>query len=526
MQASSLNEIIERLSGMPPDAVEALRAKARESKASMPWVPNPGSQTRAFLSEADELFYAGEPGGGKSHLLCGLALTRHRRSLILRRVNKDTTTKLIPAMADIVSHRNGLNGQLGTWQISEDRFVAFSGCEQESDKQRFKGDPHDLKGFDELPDFLESQYRFIIAWNRSAISGQRCRVVATGNPPTTPEGQWVTKYWGAWLDPTHPKFPTPEGVLRWYTSIDGRDVEMDGPGPHLVNGEMLLARSRTFIRSLLADNLELDTPEYRATLAALPADLRPALKDGDFGAGIQDHERQTIPTAWITAAMDRWRPDGHSNKPMTAIGCDVAQGGPDKTTLAPRHGDWYAQIVAKAGKDTPDGNAVLAEIIIVRRNGAVVIVDCGGGYGGDTMGRLADNAIACHGFVGSAGSSAKPKFAKDGGPKIGFKNKRAEATWRFREALDPDQDGGSTMALPPDAELKSDLASFRYSINNGLIQIEDKAEIKKRIGRSPDKGDAVIIAYSEGEAAIYREATRSRARPVVSHGYSSLKRRR
>jgi hypothetical protein len=40
-----------------------------------------------------------------------------------------------------------------------------------------------------------------------------------------------------------------------------------------------------------------------------------------------------------------------------------------------------------------------------------------------------------------------------------FANKRAEAYWRFREALDPDQEGGSIIALPPDDELKADLCA-------------------------------------------------------------------
>jgi hypothetical protein len=53
------------------------------------------------------------------------------------------------------------------------------------DKQRFKGDSHDLIVFDEGTDFLESQYRFIIGWNRSTDPNQRCRVVVTSNPPTT-----------------------------------------------------------------------------------------------------------------------------------------------------------------------------------------------------------------------------------------------------------------------------------------------------------------------------------------------------
>ena len=51
----------------------------------MAWVPNPGPQAQAFLCEADELFYGGEAGGGKTDLGIGLALSAHKRSLLLRR---------------------------------------------------------------------------------------------------------------------------------------------------------------------------------------------------------------------------------------------------------------------------------------------------------------------------------------------------------------------------------------------------------------------------------------------------------
>jgi hypothetical protein len=96
-------------------------------------------------------------------------LTAHRRSLILRRINKDAV-KLVEAVAEILGHRNGYNGQLQRWKLSHG-VIEFAGCEHEDDKQRFQGDPHDLIYFDEGTDFLFSQYRFIIGWNRSAEPG-------------------------------------------------------------------------------------------------------------------------------------------------------------------------------------------------------------------------------------------------------------------------------------------------------------------------------------------------------------------
>jgi hypothetical protein len=58
--------------------------------------------------------------------------------------------------------------------------------------------------------------------------------------------------------------------------------------------------------------------------------------------------------------------------------------------------------------------------------------------------------------------------------------------------------------LPPGASLRADLTAPRFEITpNGLL-IEDKADIVKRIGRSPDEGDAVVISWSEGQEALGR----------------------
>ena len=48
------------------------------------------------------------------------------------------------------------------------------------------------------------------------------------------------KYWGPWLDTTHPH-PAKPGELRWFTTINGEDREVDGPGPHLIDGEQVYA---------------------------------------------------------------------------------------------------------------------------------------------------------------------------------------------------------------------------------------------------------------------------------------------
>jgi hypothetical protein len=72
-------------------------------------------------------------------------------------------------------------------------------------------------------------------------------------------------------------------------------------------------------------------------------------------------------------------------------------------------------------------------------------------------------------------------------------NKRAETWWKFREALDPAY--GNGLALPPDPQLRADLTSPTWKLTPRGIQIESKDEIRKRLGRSPDRGDAVVLAW-------------------------------
>ncbi len=496
MAQTVLQELLDRVGDMSPEAKAAVTKDAVEATRHLIWVPNPGPQLDAWNCEADELFMGGSAGGGKSDLSIGLALTQHKHSLILRRFTDDARSLAERAM-DIVGSRDGFNGQQLRLRVGDNRVIDFGGCKEETDKQRFKGTPHDLIFFDEIADFLESQYEFIIAWNRSADPGQRCRVVAAGNPPTTSEGIWIIYRWGAWLLPDHPN-PAKDGELRWYTTgSDGNEIEVDGRGPHLIGGEQVIARSRTFIRAWLSDNPDLSaTDDYKAVLAGLPAELRDAYRDGKFDASLKDNPHQVIPAAWIRAAQDRWEPTPPYGIPMCAIGVDVAQGGSDDTVFARRHDGWYAPLIAVPGRETPDGPSVAGRVLAIRRDGAKVIVDMGGGYGGSTYDHLKANEIPVLGYKG-----AEKSIRRTSDRQLRFVNKRAEAYWKFREALEPGQFQGSPIALPADPVLVSDLTAPTFEVGPNGIKITPKKDLTKRLGRSPDKGDAVVMAWFDGARA-------------------------
>ncbi|QZN96453.1 terminase [Symbiopectobacterium purcellii] len=529
----SFDDVLDRLSGLNPAQLAEVEKEVMKATGEMLWVPNPGPQTEAYYCEADELFYGGQAGGGKSALINGLAVMNHERSLILRRIREDAKklaeAELIGRLFD--GSRDGWNGSDLVWRYGK-KLIQYGGCEMEVDKQRYKGDPHDLICFDEVTDFSETQFEFITIWNRSATKGQRCRVVATGNPPTSATGLWVIRRWGAWLDPNHPN-PANPGELRWYIRNEqGEEVEVNGRGPHgyAPEGSPIEAKSRTFIPARLSDNPDLFADgEYSRTLNLLPKALRDAYRDGRFQASLEDDPYQCIPTAWVQAAMQRWTPQPPINVPMCAIGVDVAQGGSDNTVLSPRHGSWFAILIKVPGKDTPGGTDVAGIVISKRRDGAKVIIDIGGGWGGDAYAHLRENGVDAVSFMG-----IKPSVRRTQDKKLKFYNIRTEAYWSFREALNPDQPGGSQIALPNDQALLSDLTAPTYVVkrahDGGVIHLEPKEKLKARLGRSPDDGDSVVMSWFDGEKQFnvrggYRVRS-SNAAPTVNLGHSKMKRKR
>jgi hypothetical protein len=494
-------EIIGELDKATREEIDnATYAKTRHLK----FVPNGGVQQRAYFCLADLLFYGGQGGGGKSALGVGLPFNEHRNALIVRKqfANLGGLTRLAITFN---GSREGYSGGSRPKLVTQDgRLIAFGANQHEGDEQAFQGDPYDYKYFDEGSQLMESQVRFHLGWLRlgpGVPSTQRRRAIIGSNPPLDATGEWVVGMFRPWLDLTHPK-PAQDGELRWFiTDERGEDAEVDGPLPIERGGQTYIPSSRTFIRARLEDNpyLTVDS-EYQKQLDALPEPVRSAVRDGNFMAARPDADRQVIPLAWIMEAQARWKPEGFRRYFMTAMAIDPAGGGRDAAEIVYRHGGWFGEPVTRKGEETADGSAMAAEIFKVRRNGCPVVVDVGGGYGGPVMMRLGDNQVACTRFDGGGASNA---IARDGS-KLRFTNKRAEAWWRMREALNPDQEGGSIIALPPNPELRSDLAAPTYEIRANGILIEPKDKLRERLGRSPGKGDAAVMCLSEGQRAVER----------------------
>lgn len=501
--------------------LQDLIIRCREWCRRNPWSPltetDDGTvhpQLMAFLSEADIVGYGGAAGGGKTDLACGLAITAHRKVMLLRRVGTELQG-ILDRLEELIGNTDGRNGQQKVWK----RFrhdgvrqqIEWASLPNAGDERGFQGRPHDLLVFDEAANFLESQVRFLLGWLRSTVKGQRKKALLTFNPPTSSEGRWIVDFFGPWLDDTHPD-PAEIGELRWFATIKGKDVEVRDGRPFVIpkNTSTLDAQkvpreydfdpkeyrgdrkrlviqplSRTFIPSKINDNPYLADTGYMAMLQGLPEPLRSQMLNGDFKAGMTDSEWQVIPTAWVDAAQARWKAKDVLPE-QDSLGVDVARGGSDETVISARYGRWYAPLQVHEGKSTPDGQTTATFALMANRDRAPIHIDVIG-VGSSPYDLLRDRKVQVIGV-----NVAEKALGTDKTGRLRFMNLRSELWWMMREALDPANNRG--ICLPPDTKLKTDLCAPTWKLTGSTIQVESRDEIYKRIGRSVDRASAVILA--------------------------------
>ncbi len=473
----------------------------KDAASRWPWTLNPGPQTDAYTSEADELYFGGQAHGGKTALLLMLAATQHTKSIIFRRTFKQLTgadglVQKSHEFYDLLPDAQFVGSPTPLWRLPGGRLLEFGAVEREDDKTNYKGRGHDLKAFDEMSEFTESQYLFLIGWARTNRPDQRVRIVGASNPPTSSEGLWVVRRWAPWLDPGHSN-PAAPGELRWFARIDNVDTEVEDGTPFDYKGETLYPKSRTFIPSSYADN-PYTQPDYVAQMQALPEPLRSQVLYGDHSVSLQDHPWQVIPTAWIWKANERWREWEAAGKPgrLTGIGADIGGGkaSGDPTVFARAY-----DVVKIDSLDTrvqaSDPNAAITEFagelhqLLDANPLAEAIVDAVG-IGLGVLHILVSWGKRARGFIASL-----PTALTERSGTRGFVNARMAAWWLVREMLDPDN--GVPVCLPPDEQLKADLTAPRYSIAaNGKFQLESKESLQRRLGRSTDAGDSVVQALA------------------------------
>jgi len=189
-----------------------------------------------------------------------------------------------------------------------------------------------------------------------------------------------------------------------------------------------------------------------------------------------------IPLSWVEAAMERWHdmPEGTPRE----IGGDIARYGSDESVAAVRAGAKCVVLEAWRKQDlmytTGRFKAMLAD------TGASVAKIDAIGYGAGVVDRLKELKVNAVGIEVSRAPKNKEKFY----------DLTTEYWWALRERLDP-ANAPDPIGLPPDEELMAQLSSRRYTYTSrGQIRIEPKNDMKKRGLPSPDRADAVALAFA------------------------------
>lgn len=237
-------------------------------------------------------------------------------------------------------------------------------------------------------------------------------------------------------------------------------------------------------------------------------------------------ERTLIPLPWLEAAMSDKRRLGddvmqfdeatgeplkdHKGRFITkhipgiakgkpVHGVDVARFGSDRTAILYRLGDNVQWIKAYSKQDTME-TAATVQFLLNKDHEARVRVDVIG-VGSGVVDRLeeyrrtnaADQRHRVYGV-----NVALP--CADDEDKVIYFNTRSRLYWRLREKFERGE-----IALPNDQtgwDLVDELSCMEFEYRSGKLYVEEKADIKKRLGKSPDLADALMLSYAdEGQAA-------------------------
>ena len=165
------------------------------------------------------------------------------------------------------------------------------------------------------------------------------------------------------------------------------------------------------------------------------------------------------------------------------LGVDVARGGVDRTAFARRRG-LKAYPIELVGSDV-FGPELAGKVALMQRDHKIerVFVDNTGGYGSSVIDSL--------GFMPNLDVTPVVYNAKAQDSR--YFNKRTEMWVRMRDWI---RKGG---ALPADPELTQELLMPKIYFHGGVFRLEEKEQIKKRLGRSPDRADALAQTFADVE---------------------------
>ena len=257
--------------------------------------PQPGPQTQMLSCGTDIVIAGGAAGGGKTWaLLLDLARRIHTANMTKKRcawlqcVFFRRNYNQIKAGGSAWDEANNILPLVGGRPVGDEfRFmngarVQFRHLQFAKDRFSWKGAQLAWIGFDQLEEFEEVQFWFLMSRLRALGSSFSPYVMATCNPKPD---SWLSELLQWWWDPgSGYAIPKRAGVARYFVRRDNEIIWADQPAELLKKFPQATPRSFTFVPSTLSDNPKLDLghPEYRQTLEALPKVEREQLLNGNW----------------------------------------------------------------------------------------------------------------------------------------------------------------------------------------------------------------------------------------------------
>lgn len=270
----------------------------------------PGKQEEAAACTADIMLFGGAAGAGKTFWeICEPLRYKHLPgfgAIFFRRLSTMLTGSgsafeeakgIYPMFGGRLREGNTLDCRFKTGRGKRDSMVEFTHLQHESDLDAHMSKQYALIIFDELTQFTERQFWYMVSRNRT-MCGIKPYIRAGCNPDPD---SWVAILIDWWIGESGYPIESRSGVIRWFIRVEDSLKWFDSKGEALlfVQKEFKHEKPRdrprpksfTFIAAKLEDNPALETanPDYRSNLMALPKVEREQLLHGNWkikrGAG-------------------------------------------------------------------------------------------------------------------------------------------------------------------------------------------------------------------------------------------------
>ena len=379
-----------------------------------------------------------------------------------------------------LAERHGLPGEVLTteWRIGKE-IAAYGFSGQQHDESVVQGvhAPHLLIVVDEAAGISPMVGTAL----ESLMTGGHTRMLVLGNPPTDDEGTWFER---ACNSPNYNVIPIGAYDTPNFTGEDSGICRSCPAGvpPHEVKTHLVDKEWVEEVKREFGD----DSSFVEARVHA------------KFPRAVNN---KTIPLNWIERSAD----NELAVQGAIRLGVDIASGGGDEFVVA--WADGQVGTIRHRSSGSANSNALdVAGVVLqnilqaeashkergINQRVKVKVDSIGVGWG------IVSTLTAWGKEKKHNAEIVGVNVAERANDTIRFTSQRAELWWTGRHLLQPDKDGIQQIRLEIDTRTQSQLSAPTYSSDSGgRIQIESKKSMKSRNVGSPDRAEALLLAFYE-----------------------------